>query len=100
MAVIRNTIEYNDISANEGYQAAEAAFRQAGFDVWKSRPQGWLAMARLEDSKDVIQANFACRPGATTSITLTLKSESHKEEELQVYSKRLFALVDDQLVQA
>jgi hypothetical protein len=100
MVVIRDTIEYNDISANEGYQAAEAAFRQADFDVWKSRPQGWLAMAKFHDPKGVIQANFACRPGATTSVTLTLRSEVHEEEELREHSKRLFALVDAQLGQS
>ena len=100
MAVIRNTKEYDGISANEGFQVAEAAFRQADFDVWKSRPQGWLAMAKFQDTKGVIQANFACRPGATTSVTLTLKSEVHEEEELQEHSERLFAFVDAQLTQA
>ena len=74
--------------------SAEAAFRQAGFEVWKARPQGWLAMARLKDAKGIINANFSCRPGTTTSVTLTLKSESHSEEDLQIHSKRLFALVD------
>lgn len=100
MVVIRNSKEYSGISANEGFQVAEAAFRQADFNVWKSRPQGWLAMAKYEDAKGVIQANFACRPGATTSVTLTLKSEVHEEEVLQEHSERLFALVDAQLDQA
>jgi Tfp pilus assembly protein PilX len=100
MAVIRSTTEYDDTSANEGFQAAEAAFRQAEFEIWKSRPQGWLAMAKLQDPKGVIQANFACRPGATTSVTLTLKSDAHEEEALREYSERLFALVDAQLKQA
>jgi len=97
MARIRQTREYEGRTADQGYAAAEKAFSNAGFEIWKRRPLGWLLMAKREGPKGTIQANVACRPGRRAIVLLTLESDHDSEPELHDLAKEILSEVNSQL---
>jgi hypothetical protein len=99
MARIRQTHEYEGKTADQGYAAAERALVNAGFEIWKKRPAGWLLMARRGDPKGTIQANIACRPGKKALVMVTLESESALDSELHEVAEGVLAEVSSQLGQ-
>jgi hypothetical protein len=94
MSTVREVKEIPDLSPDTAYKQANQAFRNTGFEVWKERPLAWLVMAKLVDEQGTIQANAACRPGITTSITITLDSDVHDEVHLKNLLTRLFEHFD------
>ena len=94
---IRDTKNYQDISADDLYEDAVLAFEKAEFNIWKKRPLGWLLMADRKIACGLIQANAACRPGDGGVISITLESEACDEESLQKASQQIFALLEDLL---
>lgn len=58
------------------------AFAQAGFQIGRLRPVGWLVLASKKDSIGEIQSNLSARPGNPVTVTLILTSNVHSQDEL------------------
>jgi len=94
MSTVRETQEYQGISADDAYKIAETALEETGLEIWKRRPLGWLIMADYSDSDGTIKGNVSCRPGASTSITFTLDSEDHEESIMTNLVNKFFEIID------
>jgi hypothetical protein len=94
MSTVRETKEYQGISADEAYKLAEMALEQSGFEIWKRRPLGWLVMADFSDPGGPIKGNASCRPADGASITLTLDSGNHEESALYKLVETFFEVID------
>lgn len=94
MSTVRETREYQGISADQAYKLAEAALEQLGFDIWKKRPLGWLLMADYEDENGKVAGNVSCRPGAGAKITITLDSDLHQESMTSKLAEDFFSAIE------
>jgi hypothetical protein len=94
MSTVRETKEYQGITADQAYKIAEIALEESGLEIWKRRPLGWLIMADYSDSEGTIKGNVACRPGNGASITFTLDSADHDESILSKLVKDFFDVID------
>ena len=94
MSTVRETKEYQGISADDAYKIAEIVLEETGLEIWKRRPLGWLIMADYPDSAGTIKGNVSCRPGASTSITFTLDSDDHDETIMVNLIKKFFENID------
>ena len=94
MSMFRETKEFQGISVDQAYQQAEAALEQTGFDTWKKRPLGWLLMADYHHEDGKITGNVSCRPGAVSSVTITLDSDHYADSDLDNLSELFFTAVD------
>jgi hypothetical protein len=97
MAKVTETRSYHAHHVDRCYKAAEAALPGAGFKIWKTRPIGWLIMARREGSEGLIEANVAARPGAGATVTLTLSGESSSEAALSELVRKIFGELESSL---
>jgi len=93
MASVQETRELSKLNADQAYQAADKAFDEAGFNIWKRRPIGWIVLAKKETGGSVITANAASRPGNLSNLTFTLESAGHTEEDLKALVDSLFQAV-------
>jgi len=96
MSTIRETREYQGITADDAYKLAESALEEIGLEIWKRRPLGWLIMADYTDPTGKINGNVSCRPGSSTSITFTLDSDDHEESSMSNLVTKFFEAVDQQ----
>ena len=94
MSTVRETKEYQGITADEAYKIAETALEESGLEIWKRRPLGWLIMADYSDSEGTIKGNVACRPGSGANITFTLDSDDHDESIMSKLLKAFFDVID------
>ncbi len=94
MSTIRETKEYQGITADQAYKLAESALTESGFEIWKKRPLGWLIMADIKDEGGTIKGNVSCRPGNGATITLTLDSNNHEDAVLSAFMKKFFDSID------
>ena len=99
MSTIRETKEYQGITADQAYKLAEAALDVSGFEIWKRRPLGWLIMVDIKDEVGKIKGNVSCRPGNGASITLTLDSEVHEESTISNWVNRFFEVLDKKVLE-
>lgn len=90
MAKLETSRSFPNKTADQVYAGFEAAFRQAGFDPWKLRPIGWLAMAKRLESGGEIQANLSVRPGNPVSALLLMTSDRHTVEALQPLAEAIW----------
>lgn len=88
---------YTSLSVDDGYKLAQSILPEAGFTIWKERPLGWLLMANQQTSEGVINATFSFRPGAGTSMSLSLTSDDHSEQALKQAADRFLALFEAEL---
>ncbi|MBN1267606.1 MAG: hypothetical protein JXA25_19095 [Anaerolineales bacterium] len=93
MAAVQETRELSHFDADQAYQAADQAFQDAGFSIWKRRPLGWIVLAKKEDGNAAITANAASRPGNLSSLTFSLESPDLTEQDLKAMVKSLFEAV-------
>ena len=94
MGKVQETRRYHDISADQAYKLAESALEETGFQIWKRRPLGWLLMADYENEDGKISGNVSCRPGAGTSITITLDSSEHRESYITSLVEDFYLAID------
>jgi hypothetical protein len=90
MASVQESREFSELDADQAYQAADRAFEEAGFDIWKRRPLGWIVLANKEVAGVKITANAACRPGQNAVVTFTLECPALEKEALQEMLEGLF----------
>jgi hypothetical protein len=93
MASVQESREFAGLDADQAYQAADKAFEEAGFDIWKRRPLGWIVLANKDAEGGKITANAACRPGQNAVVTFSLECPVLDEEALQEMLEALFGSV-------
>lgn len=90
MASVQESREFAELNADQAYQAADKAFEEEGFDIWKRRPLGWIVLANKDIEGGKITANAACRPGLNAVVTFTLECPALEKEALQELLEGLF----------
>jgi len=94
MAKIEENRAFPNKTADQLYQAFESAYQKAGFQTWKLRPIGWLALARRQESGSDVQSTLSARPGNPASATLVITSEHHSLEQLQVWAAEIWQALE------
>jgi hypothetical protein len=74
------------------FAAALTAMANAGFQVWKKRPIGWLVLAKRKVPEGLVQVNLAFRPGAAATLSLT--GDGVPSETLHALGEQAFAALD------
>ena len=94
MAKIEQTRTFSTKTADQLYQAFESAYRQAGFQTWKLRPIGWLALAKRQEAGTDVQSTLSARPGNPASATLVIISETQSLEQLQAWAAEIWQALE------
>lgn len=94
MAAVQESRTFTKLNADQAYKAAEQAFEEAGYDIWKRRPLGWLLMANKDVDGGRITGNGSARPGANSVVTFSLECPDLTEEELNQALEALFSAVE------
>ena len=93
MAAVQESRTFTKLSADQAYKAAEQAFEEAGYDIWKRRPLGWLLRANKDFEGGKITGNGSARPGANSVVTFSLECPDLTEAELKKALEALFTTV-------
>lgn len=99
MANIGEEKNYAGITADEGFKLALEVFPLSGFEIWKTRPMGWLIITNRQTQSGVVNATAAFRPGAETTMTLSLTSDACPEDEIRKCAEE-FLLAFEQRLQS
>jgi hypothetical protein len=94
MAKIEENRAFPNKTADQLYQAFEPAYQKAGFQTWKLRPIGWLALAKRQESGTDVQSTLSARPGKPASATLVITSESQSQEQLQAWGAEIWQCLE------
>ena len=94
MAKIEENRAFPNKTADQLYQAFEPAYQKAGFQTWKLRPIGWLALAKRQEPGTDVQSTLSARPGKPASATLVITSESQSQEQLQAWAAEIWQCLE------
>jgi hypothetical protein len=97
MATVEQKGEISGKSATDVYEASLKAFAEAGFEVWKKRPMGWLSLAKKTVAGVEVAANLSARPTQPPSFTLTLDAEGLAQDRLQELAKEILTHLEETL---
>ena len=95
MAKIEENRAFPNKTADQLYQAFESAYQKAGFQTWKLRPIGWLALARRQESGSDLHSTLSARPGNPASATLVITSVHHSLEQLQAWAAEIWQALEE-----
>jgi hypothetical protein len=95
MAKIEETRTFPGKSPDQLYGAFEGAFLKAGFNTWKKRPLGWLALAKRQEADSDVQSTLSARPGNPSATTLVITSEKQTQEQLQAWAVEIWKSLDE-----
>ncbi len=88
---------FEDLNADDVFQAVVRALPEFGYTVWKTRPIGWLIMANRDLQQGKVNATVAIRPGAGAVLNLSLACDTLSLEELQDYHQALLSKISTRL---
>lgn len=88
------TIELENTSPDGAFQIAEKAIQEVGFEIWKTRPIGWLIIAN-QSGGGGLQATICIRPGGGAAVNIALKGDAD-EAAMQAIADQFFAGVQSQ----
>jgi hypothetical protein len=94
MPKIEESRAFPNRTADQLYQAFESTYQKAGFQTWKLRPIGWLALAKRQETGSDVQSTFSARPGNPASATLVITSESQSQEQLKAWAAEIWQALD------
>ena len=94
MAKIEENRAFPNKSADQLYQAFESAYQKAGFQTWKLRPIGWLALAKRQEAGTDVQSTLSARPGNPATATLVITSENQSREQLQTWAAEIWQAIE------
>ena len=97
MATYAQDQNFENLNADEVFQAVERALPEFGYTVWKTRPIGWLIMANRELGQATINATVAIRPGLGAVLNLSLACENLSLDELQEHHRDLLSKLSSRL---
>jgi hypothetical protein len=90
---------YAGITADEGFKLALEVLPLTGFEIWKTRPMGWLIITNRETQSGAVNATVAFRPGTETAMTISLASDTAPEDEIRKCAEE-FLLAFEQRLQS
>ena len=82
MADVRRDAVLAGADSNEAFQTSLKVLQETGFELWKTRPLGWFAIARRRQQGAVLEANISVRGGGPTHVSLGLSSDNLAETVL------------------
>ncbi len=91
---ISQTIELAKLSADDAFQISERAIQEVGFEIWKTRPIGWLIIAN-QSGGGGLQATISIRPGTGAAVTIAVKGDTD-EASARVITDRFLKEVESQ----
>ena len=89
------TIELENMSPDAAFQIAEKTIQEVGFEIWKTRPIGWLIIANQSGSGG-LQATISIRPSTGAAVTIALKGDTD-ETAAQAIAEQFFNGVQSHL---
>jgi len=94
---VRREIALQDATADEAFQAGLRALAAAGFDLWKTRPLGWFAIARRKVGTSMLEANLSVRKAGETRVSLGLNGDDVDEAVLAGIASDILRGTEEQL---
>ena len=88
---------YAGITGDEGFKLALEVFPLTGFEIWKTRPIGWLIIANRQTQSGVVNATVAFRSGAETMMTISLASDASPENEIRQCAEEFITAFEQRL---
>lgn len=79
------------------FDAAQAAFKEIGWEVYKLRSIAFLVEARITGEHGYVLANLIATAFGTPEIKLTLKGDDASEESLKNYADQILTALDNAL---
>ena len=95
MAKIEETRTFPGKTPDQLYAAFEGAYKKAGFNTWKKRPIGWLALAKRQEVDTDVQSTFSARPSSPSAATLVITSEKFPQEQLQAWAVEIWKSLEE-----
>jgi hypothetical protein len=62
---------------------------ELGYEIWKTRPLGWLVIANRELPEGKLNATITFPPGVRTILSISLACETIMEDTLQKTAEEL-----------
>lgn len=97
MADVKMDFSFGDASPDHCFQVVENLLPALGYTIWKTRPIGWLILAKRSSPSGDIQLTFAARPATETRVSISLSCEGMEEEELRQHVEPLSKAVTEAL---
>jgi len=97
MASLEQTKTYSNKSVDDCFSAAPGALTGAGFELFKSRPIGWLVMSQLTGNEGYITGNISIRPGVETGVTLVISGNKASQETVDNLAQKVWSKLDEGL---
>lgn len=97
MASVELKKTYPAIQPDRLFQAAASALPGAGFEIWKTRPAGYLLIAHRQTQDGKIQAAISIRRGEASDITISLSGENISESTLTTSAEAFLRILQDHL---
>jgi len=95
MVKIEETRTFPGKSSDQLYTAFEGAYKKVGFNTWKKRPIGWLALAKRQEVDSDVQSTLSARPGNPSAATLVITSEKQTQEQLQAWAAGIWKSLEE-----
>jgi len=95
MAKIEETRTFPGKSPDQLYTAFEPAYQKAGFNIWKKRPIGWLALAKRQQADSEVQSTLSARPGNPSAATLVITGEKQTQEQIQIWADLIWKSLEE-----
>jgi hypothetical protein len=95
MAKIEETRTFQGKNPDQLYTSFEGAYKKAGFNTWKKRPIGWLALAKRQEVDTDVQSTFSARPSSPSAATLVITSEKFPQEQLQAWAAEIWKSLEE-----
>jgi hypothetical protein len=89
MSDIRREIALPKVSADEAFRAGLQALAAAGFELHKTRPLGWFAIARRPEGASSLEANLSVRAGVQAQLSLGLRGDDLTEVALAAVASEI-----------
>ena len=97
MTDVRQDAILEGAGLDEAFQVGLRVLQGAGFELWKTRPLGWFAIARRRQDQTVLEANLAVRGGGPIQVSLGLSADNFPEAELTGIAAELLQTISAQV---
>ena len=97
MPTVATSREIKGLSQSVAYESLLESLPELGYEIWKTRPLGWLVMANRELPEGKLNATLTFPPGIKTVLSISLASEAMEQAILQQTADELAESLASQL---
>jgi hypothetical protein len=83
MPTVATSRKIEGLSPSVAYESLLELLPELGYEIWKTRPLGWLVMANCELPEGKLNATLTFPPGIKTVLSISLASEAMEHAALQ-----------------